>query len=204
MGEATVASCVVFDDQGPVKSDYRRFNIEGVPAGDDYAAIKQAITRRYLRLKTEEAKLPDILLIDGGKGQLHQAEVVLEELQISGLPILAIAKGRERKPGLETLFLAGCEPALPQPENPLVLHIIQQIRDEAHRFAITGHRAKIEKRQKTSILENIDGIGAKRRRDLLNYFGGLQALKNASIADIAKVKGISLALAERIHRQLNQ
>lgn len=201
-GEATVASCVVFDENGPRKTDYRRFNIENIMPGDDYAAMQQALSRRYARLKKEEAVLPDILIIDGGKGQLKQAETVLEELQVTGITLLGIAKGPTRKAGLETLFLSGCSSPLNLANDSLGLHLLQQIRDEAHRFAISGHRNRRDKKRQTSSLENITGIGAKRRRELLRQFGGLQQLKSASIEEIAKVPGISLELAERIYQAL--
>lgn len=201
-GEATVASCVVFDDQGLRKSDYRKFNIEGITAGDDYSALRQALSRRYIHLKTAEEKLPDILMIDGGKGQLHQAEKVLEELQVSGVAILAIAKGPTRKAGLETLFLSGRKDPIEASSDSLALHLLQHIRDEAHRFAIVGHRGRRSKKRRTSILEGIPGIGAKRRRELLRQFGGLQELKRASIEDLAKIPGINLELAERVYASL--
>lgn len=198
-GEATVASCVVFDQQGPRKMDYRRFNIEGVTPGDDYAALHQALKRRYKRLKLQEANLPDILLIDGGKGQLKQAALVLEELQISGILLLGVAKGPQRKSGLETLFLAKSDALIKiKPDSP-ALHLILQIRDEAHRFAITGHRSRRAKKRNTSPLENIPGIGRQRRRELLRQFGGLQALQAASAEDIAKIPGINKTLAQRIY-----
>lgn len=198
-GEATVASCVVFDEQGPRKSDYRRFNIHEITPGDDYGALRQALLRRYTSLKTHEEKLPDVLIIDGGKGQLKQAEEVLEEIQVSGVAILAIAKGPTRKAGLETLFLSGKEHPLAVTADSLALHFIQHLRDEAHRFAITGHRGQRAKKRRVSLLEEIPGIGAKRRRELLKQFGGLQELKRASIEDIAKVPGISKELAEKIY-----
>lgn len=203
-GEATVASCVVFDEQGPRKTDYRRFNIENITPGDDYAAMQQALSRRYLGLKTDEGVFPDVLIIDGGKGQLTQAEKVLEELQISGITVLAIAKGPTRKAGFETLFLSGKEQPLQADPDSLALHLVQQIRDEAHRFAITGHRGRRAKARHTSVLETIPGIGAKRRRELLRQFGGLQELMRASSEDIAKVPGISKELAERIYTALQK
>jgi excinuclease ABC subunit C len=203
-GEATVASCVVFNESGPSKKDYRRFNIEGITAGDDYGAMKQALTRRYIALKNAEEKLPDILIIDGGKGQLKQAETVLEELQISSVKILGVAKGPTRKAGLETLFLSGrATPLNAQADSP-ALHLIQQIRDEAHRFAITGHRNRRAKTRNTSVLESIAGIGSKRRRELLRQFGGLQELKRASVEDIAKTPGISKELAKKIGEVLQK
>lgn len=199
MGEATVASCVVFTPEGPAKKEYRRFNIRGITKGDDYAALTQALTRRYTRIKEGEGELPDLLMIDGGKGQLAIGEAVLEELQISGVTLLAIAKGPERKPGLETLFLSKKDqPVHLQPDSS-ALHLLQQIRDEAHRFAITGHRQQRAKARTVSTLEDIPGIGAKRRRELLHHFGGLQELKRVSVDEIAKVPGINRELAQRIY-----
>jgi excinuclease ABC subunit C len=202
-GEATVASCVVFDVDGPLKKDYRRFNIKGVKKGDDYGALTQALLRRYTRLKAGEAPLPDILIIDGGKGQLALAEKVLEDLQVSGVIILAIAKGPGRKPGLETLYISGRKEAVNLKPDASALHVLQQIRDEAHRFAIIGHRKQRAKTRTTSPLESIPGIGAKRRRELLRQFGGLQELQRASIDDLAKVPGINYDLARRIYEFLH-
>lgn len=198
MGDATVASCVVFNTEGPLKKDYRRFNIKGITKGDDYAALAQALTRRYTRLKQGESPFPDILIIDGGKGQLSVAANVLEELQVSGIVLMAIAKGPERKPGLETLFILGRELPIHLPSDSIALHLLQQIRDEAHRFAIIGHRKQRAKAQVTSPLENIPGIGPRRRRELLRQFGGLQELKRASIDDLAAIPGINRGLAQRI------
>lgn len=198
MGEATVASCVVFDTDGPVKKDYRRFNIKGITKGDDYGALAQALTRRYTRLKEGEYPLPDILMIDGGKGQLSVAAAVLEELQVTGVAILAIAKGAERKPGLETLYLSGRDTPIHLSADSMALHLLQQIRDEAHRFAIVGHRKLRAKAHTHSPLENIPGIGPRRRRELLRQFGGLQELKRASVEDLAAIPGINRELAQRI------
>ena len=202
-GEQTVASCVVFTQEGAKKSDYRKFNIEGIKGGDDYAAIKQAIERRYTRIKKGEGVLPDILIVDGGKGQMSQALQVLEELQIFEVLVIGIAKGNTRKPGLENLFIGEINKTLLLPNDSSSLHLIQQIRDEAHRFAITGHRARRKKAKNTSPLESITGIGPKRRRDLLRYFGGWQEIERASIDDLAKVDGISHKLAENIHNVLH-
>lgn len=198
-GEATVASCVVFTREGAAKSDYRRFNIEGVAPGDDYAAMRQALLRRYTRVKKGEAPLPDLLLIDGGKGQLAQATEVLQELQIDGVALLGIAKGPSRKPGEETLFLAGDDAEYTLPPTSPALHLLQQVRDEAHRFAITGHRQRRGKARTTSVLEAIPGLGPKRRQTLLKQFGGLQGVASAGIDDLTKVAGINAALAERIY-----
>lgn len=202
-GEATVASCVVFGPEGPLKSDYRRFNIEGVTAGDDYAAMHQALTRRFSRLKEGEGKLPDILLVDGGKGQMAMARDVLQELAVPDLILLGVAKGVTRKPGLETLYLNDAEHEFTLPADSPALHLIQQIRDEAHRFAITGHRARRGKARRTSSLEDVAGVGPKRRRELLKHFGGLQELTRASIDEIAKAPGISKKLAESIYAALH-
>jgi excinuclease ABC subunit C len=202
-GEATVASCVVFDQNGPRKSDYRRFNIEGITGGDDYAAMQQALERRYKRLKSGEAPLPDILFIDGGKGQVSQAMSVLSDLQISGVEVIGVAKGTTRKAGFETLLngATGHERQL-NVDNP-ALHLIQQIRDEAHRFAITGHRARRDKARKRSTLEDIAGVGAKRRRELLRHFGSAQGVENANIEELKKVSGISATMAQQIYDHLH-
>lgn len=202
-GEATVASCVVFGPEGPIKSDYRRFNIEGVTAGDDYAAMHQALTRRYSRIKAGEGKLPDVLLVDGGKGQMSMARDVLNELQVPDLILLGVAKGTTRKAGFETLYLNDAAHEFTLPGDSPALHLIQQIRDEAHRFAITGHRARRGKTRRTSTLEGIAGVGPTRRRDLLKHFGGLQELSRASIDEIAKAPGISKKLAESIYANLH-
>jgi excinuclease ABC subunit C len=204
-GEKTVASCVVFNDQGPFKADYRIYNIEGVTAGDDYAAMRQALTRRYKKLKAGEGKWPDIVLIDGGKGQLGVAIEVFEELQITGIQLVGVAKGATRKAGFETLILpkgVGDRTLNLASDSP-ALHLIQHVRDEAHRFAITGHRQRRDKVRKTSTLESIDGVGPKRRRELLKYFGGLQEVKKASAEEIAKVPGISKTIAVIIYDHLH-
>ena len=202
-GEATVASCVVFDQQGPLKSDYRRFNIENITPGDDYAAMEQALKRRYTRLKKGEAKMPDILVIDGGLGQLSQAEQVLDALEVKGIRLLGIAKGISRRAGQETLILGGShkEVLLP-PESP-GLHLLQHIRDESHRFAITAHRQRRGKKRTTSFLDEIPGIGPAKRRDLIHYFGGQQEIRRASIQELQKVNGISKALARDIYEYIH-
>jgi len=203
LGEGTVASCVVFDSEGAVKRDYRRFNIEGITPGDDFAAMDQAFRRRYTRLKEEGASLPDLVLIDGGPGQLARAEAAAAELQLEGVLLLGVAKGPSRKAGLETLHLPGRHEALVlAPDSPALL-LIQQVRDEAHRFAIAGHRARRAKTRRESPLENIPGIGPRRRRQLLTHFGGWQQLERASAADIARAPGISQALAEQIYAALH-
>jgi excinuclease ABC subunit C len=198
-GEATVASCVVFDGNGPLKSDYRRFNIEGVSPGNDYGALYQALTRRYTRLKRGEGKLPDVLFIDGGRGQLSQASKVLEELQVVGVVLVAVAKGPGRKPGLETLFVGDSGASLRLDSHSSALHLVQQIRDEAHRFAVAGHRQRRARQRRTSTLEDIEGLGPRRRQRLLRQFGGLQELARAGIEDLANVPGIGEHLARRIH-----
>lgn len=202
-GELTVASCVVFDADGPRKSDYRRFNIDGIVAGDDYAAMQQALTRRYKRIQKGEVPLPDLLFIDGGKGQLGVVLEVLQELGITGVQLVGVAKGPDRKAGAEQLWLPGRKtPVLPAADSP-ASHLVQQIRDEAHRFAITGHRQRRDKARKTSRLEEIPGIGPKRRQNLLTAFGGLRGLKCAAPEDIARVDGISTELARQIHAAFN-
>jgi excinuclease ABC subunit C len=198
-GEGTVASCVVFDAEGPRKSDYRRFNIRDVAAGDDYAAMEQALSRRYARLKTEDARLPDVLFIDGGKGQVGVARRVLEELQIEEVLIVGVAKGPERKPGLETLHIPAQDRVLDLDSGSPALHLIQQIRDEAHRFAITGHRRQRARARQASPLEGIPGVGPRRRQQLLKQFGGLQEVARAGVEDLHKVPGISRALAQQIY-----
>ncbi|CAG8865593.1 UvrABC system protein C [Pseudomonas fluorescens] len=202
-GEATVASCVVFGPEGPIKSDYRRFNIEGVTAGDDYAAMHQALTRRFSRIKDGEGKLPDVLLVDGGKGQLNMARDVLQELAVPDLILIGVAKGVTRKAGFETLYLNEVSNEFTLKGDSAALHLIQQIRDEAHRFAITGHRARRGKARRTSSLEDVAGVGPKRRRELLKHFGGLQELNRASVDEIAKAPGISKKLAESIYASLH-
>ena len=204
MGESTVASCVVFDINGPLKSDYRRFNIEGITPGDDYAAMQQALTRRYKRLREGEGKLPDILFIDGGKGQVEIARGVLEELQIPDVRLMGIAKGPGRKPGLETLYLSDGGEDTILPADSKALHLIQQIRDEAHRFAITGHRQRRQKTRNTSTLEQIPGLGPRRRQQLLHRFGGLQEIARAGVEDLAAVNGISRKLAQQIYDTFHQ
>ncbi|MDF1832537.1 MAG: excinuclease ABC subunit UvrC [Porticoccaceae bacterium] len=202
-GEATVASCVVFNQEGPLKSDYRRFNIENITPGDDYAAMEQALRRRYKRLQDGEGSLPDILFIDGGKGQLRIAEDVLGELGVVGVTLVGIAKGSSRKPGLETLLLttdSGEREILPDPSGLL---LIQQIRDEAHRFAITGHRQRRDKKRHSSRLEGIAGVGPKRRRELLRFFGGVAAVEKASVGDLMRVPSINRKVAETIYSTLH-
>jgi excinuclease ABC subunit C len=198
-GEETVASCVVFEDGTPLKSDYRRFNIKGIVAGDDYEAMRQALLRRYKKLKQGEGKLPDLLIIDGGRGQVNAALTVLGELQISNVTIIGVSKGEGRKPGLETLHIADTGEIVNLPSDSPALHLIQSIRDEAHRFAITGHRQRRDKARKRSVLEDIEGLGPKRRRALLSQLGGLQEVGKAGIEDIARVPGISHSLAQRIY-----
>ncbi len=203
-GEQTVASCVVFTEKGITKSDYRRYNITGITPGDDYAAMRQAISRRYKRVLKEEGVLPDLLLIDGGKGQLSSAAEIMQELQVTGVMLVGIAKGEGRKPGLETLFVEGQSVGIKLAANSPAMHLVQQIRDEAHRFAISGHRARRGKAQTQSILQEIPGIGAKRRQALLKHFGGLQGIQQAGIKDLNKVTGINEDLAEKIYHYLKK
>ncbi len=202
MGEATVASCVVFDANGPVRAQYRRFNITGIEPGDDYAAMHQAIERRVRRAVEEGGVLPDVLLIDGGAGQLAQARGVLADLGVDSVVLVGVAKGEERRAGHETLVLADGREVRPGAASP-ALQLIQQVRDEAHRFAITGHRGKRQKARMTSKLEDIPGIGPRRRASLLKHFGGLAGLKAAGADEIARVEGINAALAERIYANLH-
>jgi excinuclease ABC subunit C len=198
-GEGTVASCVVFDAEGPRKSDYRRFNIKGITDGDDYAAMEQALSRRYTRLKTDEARLPEVLFIDGGKGQVGVARRVLEELQIEETLIVGVSKGPERRPGLEVLHIPAQGRTLELDGASPALHLIQQIRDEAHRFAITGHRQRRARARNVSSLETIPGVGSRRRQQLLKHFGGLQEVARAGVEDLRQVPGISRALAQQIY-----
>jgi len=205
MGEATVASCVVFGPDGPEKSLYRRFNITGIEPGDDYGAMHQALERRYKRLQAEagEGNLPDVLLIDGGKGQVAQALEVLADLGVDGVLVVGVAKGAERRAGHETLIRGDNGKTLwPGPESP-ALHLIQSVRDEAHRFAITGHRQRREKAREKSRLEEIGGIGAKRRSALLKHFGGFSGVVAAGIEELAGVKGVSRDLAAKIYAALH-
>lgn len=202
-GESTVASCVVFDTDGFKKSDYRKFNIEGITGGDDYAAMEQALTRRFKRLKSGEGKSPDILFIDGGKGQVSQATSVLDKLDITGIEVIGVAKGEGRKAGLETLIMANTDERVNLPSTSPALHLIQYIRDEAHRFAISAHRMQRDKRRRSSVMESIPGVGAKRRRELLRFFGGLQGIKGASIEELRKVPTINAKLAGDIHEHLH-
>ncbi|POF57352.1 excinuclease ABC subunit C, partial [Vibrio vulnificus] len=200
MGESTIASCVVFNSEGPVKQEYRRYNITGITGGDDYAAMGQALERRYAK-QLDVEKIPDVIFIDGGKGQLNRAHEIIAQYwgDWPKRPVMiGIAKGVTRKPGLETLITVdGDEFHLPS-DDP-ALHLIQHIRDESHNHAIAGHRAKRGKTRKTSALEGIEGVGPKRRQALLKYTGGLQELKRASVEEIAKVPGISHSLAEIIY-----
>jgi excinuclease ABC subunit C len=202
-GEATVASCVVFNVAGPMKSDYRRFNLKPAVAGDDYSAMAEALKRRYARVKRGEVPMPDVLFVDGGKGQLSEAMTVLDELELDWLQVIAVAKGRARKPGAERLFRPGSKTALQLPSDSPALLLVQQIRDEAHRFAIMGHRQRRAKARNTSRLEQIPGLGPKKRRELLRQFGGLQGVLGAGIDDLVKVRGISRTLAETIYNDLH-
>jgi excinuclease ABC subunit C len=204
MGEATVGACVVFGGEGPVKTDYRRFNIEDVTPGDDYGAMRQAIERRYARVQREEGRLPDVLLIDGGTGQVRQAQLALQELGINDVLVLGVAKGPSRKPGLETLILLDEKRPFRLDHDSAALHLIQRIRDEAHRFAITGHRQRRARARNTSVLEGVEGIGAKKRKVLIQHFGGLQGVARAGIEDLSKVPGISRELAQRIYARFHE
>jgi len=202
-GTDTVASCVVFGADGPIKSEYRRFNIAGIQPGDDYAAMNQALMRRYKRVRDREVVAPDVLLIDGGKGQLAEAAKVLEQLGVSGITLIGVAKGADRRAGQEQLFLLGRETPTILPPDSYALHLIQRVRDEAHRFAIAGHRRKRAKRHNQSILETIPGLGPVKRRELLKQFGGLQGILRAGIDDFVQVRGLGRDLAEVIYEHLH-
>lgn len=203
MGEETVASCVVFNAEGPNTSEYRRFNINDITPGDDYAAMRQAIMRRYSRLLKEGRDMPDILFIDGGKGQVSMALEVMTELQINTIEVVGVSKGPDRRPGDETLLLCGQQREVQMRGDSAALLLVQQIRDEAHRFAITGHRGKRAKKRQKSVLEDIKGLGPKRRKLLLTHFGGLQRLQKAGVVDIAAVPGFSEALANKVYDDLH-
>ena len=202
-GTDTVASCVVFGVEGPLKSDYRRFNITGIKPGDDYAAMYQALTRRYKRVRDGEITKPDVLLIDGGKGQLAEAAKVLDELGVGGVALIGVAKGADRRAGQEQLFLLGQDTPTILPPDSRALHLIQRVRDEAHRFAIAGHRRKRAKRHSQSILETIPGLGPVKRRELLKQFGGLQGILRAGVDDFIQIRGLGRELAQVIYEHLH-
>lgn len=198
-GNQTVASCVVFKEGVPDTNAYRKFNIEGIQAGDDYAAMHQVLTRRYQRLKAESESLPDLIVIDGGKGQLNQAIDVLKQLDLDFLPLVSVAKGEGRKAGLEILYTPSNQDGIDLEADDIALHLLNHIRDEAHRFAITSHRSRRQKAQTHSRLEDIPGVGAKTRQKLLTHFGGLADVKNAAVSELQKVSGISPKIAQSIY-----
>jgi excinuclease ABC subunit C len=202
-GAETVAACVVFGSEGPVKSAYRRFNIKNITAGDDYAAIAQAVKRRYTRTRRGEAPMPDLILIDGGRGQVAAAAAVLDELLLGDIDLVGVAKGQGRKGGREKFFRRDGDGPVSLPADSAASHLVQQIRDEAHRFAITGHRQRRGKSQNTSVLESIPGLGPARRKALLREFGGLQGVKKAGMDDLVGVRGINQGLAERIYNHFH-
>ena len=203
-GEAMVAACVVFGAEGAITSAYRRYNIEGITPGDDYAAMQQVLQRRYMRIKKEEGSLPDLILIDGGKGQISAAVRTMEELQLMDITLVGVAKGASRKPGEETLILESGHKTIRLAPDSTALHLIQMIRDEAHRFAITGHRLRRKKARRESVLEHIEGIGSKRRHNLIRYFGGIQGVAQAGVEDLATVPGINKNLARKIYVMFHQ
>jgi len=203
MGEATIGSCVVFDNLSMQSGEYRRYNVEGITPGDDVGAIREVLTRRYRKIAAGEGKVPDLILVDGGKGQINAAHDILAELGLNDIYLIGVAKGEDRKPGMEQLFFPGKEKPLRLASDSSALHLIQQIRDEAHRFAIQGHRAKRQKTRMTSSLEQISEVGAKRRQRLLARFGGLRGVLAASVDDLTLVDGISRRLAEKIYRELH-
>jgi excinuclease ABC subunit C len=203
MGEATVASCVVFDHGTMQAGEYRRYNIAGIAPGDDYAAMREVLHRRYRKIAAGEGKIPDLVLIDGGKGQVGAAVAVMEEVGLNEVILVGIAKGESRKPGLEQFVFPGSKKSLRLPGDHAGLHLIQQIRDEAHRFAITGHRARRGKARTRSSLEDIGGVGTKRRQKLLSRFGGLRGVLSASVDELAQVEGVSRTLAEKIYQELH-
>jgi excinuclease ABC subunit C len=202
-GEGTVASCVVYGPEGPQKKDYRRFNITGVAPGDDYGALRQALRRRYERVRAGEVVAPDVLLIDGGQGQVNEVYAELEPLGFAGLTLVGVAKGPDRRPGQERLFVHGADGAIaPGPDSP-ALRVVQRIRDEAHRFAITGHRKRRARRHNESVLEAVPGLGPAKRRALLKHFGGMQGLMRAGVNDIETVSGIGTTLARTLYDHLH-
>jgi excinuclease ABC subunit C len=202
-GEATIAACVVFGPGGPVKGEYRRYNIADIERGDDYGAMRQALTRRYRRRQQEQAQMPDLLLIDGGAGQLAEAATVLAELKLSIPAVAGVAKGADRRAGQERIFLLGHKAPSILPPDSKTLHLIQRVRDEAHRFAISGHRRSRARSRQTSMLEAVAGLGPARRRALLKQFGGLQGVLRAGIEDLARAPGIGPVLAQAIFEHLH-
>ena len=203
MGESATASCVVLGSDGLIKADYRRFNLRDLTPGDDFAGIRQAVSRHYARVQRGEFPKPDVLLIDGGEGQLAAAHAALEELGIGEIIVIGVAKGADRRAGQERLFLAGRDTPLILPADSAALRVVQRVRDEAHRFAIAGHRKARSRSRRESLLEEIPGLGPARRRELLKSFGGLQGVKQAAVEDLAKVRGIGRPLAEMIYEKLN-
>jgi excinuclease ABC subunit C len=202
-GHKTVASCVVFDVNGPVKSRYRRYNLEGFEPGDDYAAMREVLNRRYRKLQRDEGHAPDLILVDGGKGQLRIAVEVLSDCGLGDIPLMGVAKGPSRRAGYEEWVLPVAPYSLrPGPEST-ASHLVQQIRDEAHRFAITGHRGRRQKATVHSVLEDIPGVGARRRRALLTHFGGIQGVRKAGIEELSGIPGINHQLAARIFKALH-
>jgi excinuclease ABC subunit C len=203
MGESAIAACVVLGSEGLIKSDYRRFNLRGLTPGDDFAGIRQAVSRHFARVQRGEFARPDLLIIDGGEGQLAAARDALAELGVEGLDVIGVAKGVDRRAGQERLFLAGRSMPLILAADSAALRLVQRVRDEAHRFAIAGHRKARSRSRRESLLEEIPGLGPAKRRELLKSFGGLQGVKQAAVEDLAKVRGIGRPLAELIYEKLN-
>jgi excinuclease ABC subunit C len=203
MGENTVGSCVVYDKLAMQTKDYRRYNINNVTPGDDYAAMREVLSRRYNRMKNEDALRPDLILVDGGKGQFSIAEEIMKEIGMDNIFLVGVSKGANRKAGKEKLIMSNNKVLSNIDETNLGFHLIQQVRDEAHRFAITGHRARRAKTRLSSSIEDIEGIGSKKRKNLLAYFGGIEGIKNATVEELITVEGINNQLAEKIYNYFN-
>ena len=203
MGENTVGSCVVFDNLTMQNKDYRRYNISNITPGDDYGAMREVLSRRYRRMMSEDSQRPDLILIDGGKGQFSIAEQIMDEIGLKNIFLVGVSKGADRKAGKEKLIMPNNKILTNIDETNLGFHLIQQVRDEAHRFAITGHRARRAKTRLASSIEDVEGIGSKKRKNLLAYFGGIEGVKNATVEELITVDGINNQLAEKIYNYFN-